>query len=587
MSKSTTRSRLVRAGLATGAVATVLLASPMPAFAANVAVTLSPTTGPTGAATSITASATGFLTGITNVQARFSTLATCPTTFGTTTATNVAIPATKVDNDTATLASPTTVIAPATYRVCFYGNATAAGTALIGTAPIIGNSAFGPVTPAAPVLSPNAGPTTAGGTITATAPNFLTSVTTPGVTLTTDASCPATYTTTAPNLVATTVTRDNANAVSITMPSGLQSGSLYRVCIYGGTTGTSTLVGSSGNTYNALPSVSLSPGVGPTGGNNTITASATTAFLSGITPGALFTRLQCPATYVADATAFAATTTKISNFKAAFTVPPTVALTGGEATATYRLCLYSGATASDTLISAPGSYTIAPALTVTGVTPSGGPAQGGSRVTVTGSGFPTGAGASITASIGGSPLVDITPINANSFSGTTTAHAPGDNFAVSVTTAAGTKSGGQYDFSYGITVTPNTAPNTAAVYLDVLGAGFSELEADFAAGVPTDSNSADPHVYLVDGDYDNTSNAGGKLVPQIDECTNVVVISDVELICLLDLTDSLTNVTVPVVSATPVPVGTYTVTVVDDGTIGSAAEASIISSGSTFTVAPY
>ena len=114
---------------------------------------------------------------------------------------------------------------------------------------------------------------------------------------------------------------------------------------------------------------------------------------------------------------------------------------------------------------------------------------------------------------------------------------------------------------------------------------------NFGAGTPALSNAATPHVYLVDGTYNDTSNGGvgaleGKLGPQVDECTSVVVISDIELICQMTLATGLTNATPPAANG-PVPIGTYTVTVVDTGAIGATVSASIISSGSTFTVAPY
>jgi hypothetical protein len=379
------------------------------------------------------------------------------------------------------------------------------------------------------------------------------------------------------------------------MPGGLTTGSLYKVCIYNGTTpASSTLQGSSTGTYNALPSVTLSPSVGPTAGTNTITATALTPFLTGITPGAFFSRVDCPALYVDDSdTIPASAVTKISNYKAAFTVPVGVALTLGEATAAYKLCIYGGTTGSDTLISAPGAYTIAPVLGVTSANPLGGPAQGLSTVVITGTGFPLPANteAILSASIGGSPLTDITKLTATTFSGKTSAHAPGAA-SISVTTAAGTKSGGTYTFSYGITVAPNTAPNTgvgATVFLDVQGAGFEALTASFAlsTNLPADSSSVNAHVYLVDGAYNNTAITTTKTVPQIEDCLNVMVISDVELICQLTLTAGVTNAT-PTAAGPAVPKGTYTVTVVDKGDIGATPlSASIISSGSTFTVADY
>jgi hypothetical protein len=591
MSKSTsTRSRrLLRAGLATGAITAILLASATAAFAANVAVTFSPTSGPAGGGTSVTATGTGaFPAANTFLQGRMTT-GTCPATFGTTSPTNPTFAVTRLTNDTASFTTPPHLV-PGSYKVCIYGAATAVATAT----PIVANGTF-TVTAAVPVLSPTAGPITPGGTITATAGGgFLSTVSgTIGATLTTG-TCAPTYSITAPNLAATATKNVDGSIATLTTPSGVTTGNSYKACFYNGTTvGTSTLLGGSTTTYTALPSVALSPAVGPTGGTNTITATSTTAFLSGITtPGAFFTRLECPAVYVDDAdTTPVSTITKISNFKAAFTVPVAVALTGpSEATASYKLCVYEGQTAADDLISAPGAYTIAPILSVTSVTPAGGPAQGGSRVTVVGTGFPTDPAAVLTASIGGAPLLDIERLSNISFSGTTTAHSPGSGLAVSVSTAAGTKSGGTYAYSYGITVTPNTAPNNGAgatFYLDVQGAGFDALAATFGSGTPATSNDAIPHVYLVDGTYsDVTNGAAGKTVPQVDECTGVVVISDVELICQMTLTTGLTNATPPVANG-PVPNGTYTVTVVDTGAIGATESASIISSGSTFTVAPY
>ena len=131
--------------------------------------------------------------------------------------------------------------------------------------------------------------------------------------------------------------------------------------------------------------------------------------------------------------------------------------------------------------------------------------------------------------------------------------------------------------------------------LDVVGNGFASLlwttttQANGAA-----ANAANAHVYLVDGTYD--PGEGGDSVKdtaQIDECTGVLVVSDTEVVCQLDLRNSI-NAAGTTVSATKVPVGTYSITVVSNGMILPNALSgepdftqTVISSGSTFTVADY
>jgi hypothetical protein len=68
------------------------------------------------------------------------------------------------------------------------------------------------------------------------------------------------------------------------------------------------------------------------------------------------------------------------------------------------------------------------------------------------------------------------------------------------------------------------------------------------------------------------------------------VVSSTELICTLDLATSLNPADSAPVANTPVDDGTYTVTVVANGSTTATddqAASSVITSGSTFTVAPY
>jgi hypothetical protein len=691
---SPSRSRFFRAGLAAAAVtATVLAATAVPAFAVPVAVTILPTAGVTGANTPVVASGTGLFTTLTGAPgALFTTSTTCPATFATT-AVAPAINATAVKttvND-ATITPPLTLV-PNTYYVCVYALSTA-GSALASTSP-------GPtytVTPATPVLNTTSGVPGAVTSVTATATGttYLSSATTVGVNFSTAGSCPGTYVSavSAANLVATT-TKTSTSVATITMPSPLLAGTIYKVCVYNGTAnGTSALLGSTtysatappvtlspttgpsagGNTitvtaiatiygvltsagvtfstvacpatytaspankaavatvitnttasvtvpagvivgsnyrvcvYNGvvngtsaligatetagytvtLPSVVLSPPVGPTGGLNTITATSTLAYLSGVaSPAATFSldAQPCPATYTAGSGNLASTTvTKISNFKVAIKVPSTVLLAGVENLTDYNTCIYASNSAG-ALIAQSQTYSVAPVLSVSSITPTGGPAQGGSLVEITGAGFPSDS-ESITATLGGSPLTNIVVTSATTLTGITTGH-PAGVTAISVTTAGGTVSlAGQFTFSNGITISPNTAPSTAsAVYLDILGVGFSSLT--FASGASV-LNSTDAHVYLVDGVYDATDTVTGtKDNPPVANCANVLRISDVELICTLDLTNHLNPIGTANVAA--VPDGTYTVTVVSDGALSAVGmDQSILSSGATFTVANY
>ncbi|MGA5302434.1 IPT/TIG domain-containing protein [Nucisporomicrobium flavum] len=585
MPKSTsTRSRLARAGIATGVIAAAVLATATPAFAADVAVVLSPTTGPTGGGNTVTFSGTGVFTGSATYSGRLTpsggSCAAAPGTSNTTT--NVAVAVTRVGND-----NDGSFIAPAlpigAYKLCLYNAAT---TSTTGT--VIGHSSNTyTVALASPTLSPSAGPGGTATTITATGSpagnTFIGTATSVGATFSTGA-CPTTYTTTGANIVATATKGATAATATITAPTGLTAPNNYNVCLYNGTAGTSTLIGT--GTYSALPSVTLSPAVGPSAGTNTITVSSTNAFLSGVAqPKVTFTRDTCPATYPQSGTIVSsATVNRITDNKVAILVPGGVVLGTGETTATYNVCIYSGTGSTASLLAVPASYTIAPGLTVDAtVTPAQGPAQGGSLVTITGAGFPTASDAVVSASIGGSPLTKVRVIDGNTLTGYTTAHAPG-TANVSVTTAAGTKTatGTPYTYTYGITVSPNTAPTNTQPYVDILGAGFSSLTFSAAGGQDTDT-----HVFLVNDRY-LPAGTGTWTTPPVTECTDVVTISDTEIICQLDLTTSLTAAGA---NTGPAPGnGTYTIEVVTNSTPGATLApnaASIISSGSTFTVAPY
>lgn len=564
------------------------------AFRTFIPGTLSATTGPAGGGNQITLGATNIIGTGTTVAATFTKAAGCPATY-TTGAGSFAATATKSSADLATITVPATAIAASgPYKVCLYNGATTAS--LLLGASGVGNGAgvnYAPSYPQA-ILSTTSGKNGGGNQITATLAGAFANIATPGV-LFSVAACPVTYPVSPGNLAGSLTKTDDI--ATITVPTGVLAPNSYNVCLYNGTTAnTSTQIAVGSATYGpSLPSIALSPDSGSDATVTTITAtSSTTAnFLLGVTApkSVLVKGASCPSVYpTLNSTNIAATSDiRISNNKMALTVPNTVVYDSADGnTSPWNVCIYTGTTGTDTLV-ATAIYRVGATLTVTSVAPTSGPAQGGSTITVQGGGFTAG----LTAAIGGAEITNIVvAANGNSFTGVTSPRGAGTGLALTVKTDAGSKSlPAAYSYTFGITVTPNTAPAGSTITLDVLGAGFESL-APFGT---VSSNDTDAHVYLVRGGagtataYNPTDAAGIKTVPQIAECTNVLVISDLELLCTLDLTDTLTNAATPASAGAPVPEGTYTVTVVDSGAIAPTATIakSLITSGSTFTVAPY
>jgi hypothetical protein len=556
---------------------------------------LSALTGPAGGGNVITATGTApYLTGTTTPAVLFSTV-TCPATYATPDATKILATTTRTDS-VASITVPAGAVAPNTYYVCVYkGNS-------VGSSALIGGSST-TYTPGAPevTLSGITGPNAGGNTLTTTATAFgdLTA-TALGVNFSTTA-CDTTYedTSAAAAALAGPATR-SGTTVTFTVPSGVLAPAEYNVCLYNGVADeTSALLAVGSKKYSVtLPDVTTSPNVGATATAKTITLTSASPILSGVSaPGVTFSVAACPSTYTATGSNFAGTTPKRITDTIGSVVVPTTVVLGSGATTAYNVCLYNGTAADSILLTNAGTYTVAAQFNVANdpIDLDGGPAQGGTLITVTGSGFPTGADA-ITASLGGAPLKNIKRTSSTTFTGLTSAHAPG-MVALSVTTAAGTIiRTAAFEYSYGITVQPNTAPSDTTRDIYVTGAGFLDLNFA-AAGEASTTNKA--HIYLVDGVYDATDTTPTeKDNPPVAECEAALVLSDTALLCSLNLEDKLIPATGLQVGGggTPVPDGVYTITVVNSGLAASAAAAatpvvtissSILTSGSTFTVSDY
>jgi hypothetical protein len=378
---------------------------------------------------------------------------------------------------------------------------------------------------------------------------------------------------------------------------------LVRAGIASAATTAAVLAGVAAPAMAAVPVLTLSSTSGASGAALPFTAQSTTPWLGGVsTVGVLFSVPACPAAYsttqVAPTTSAglidAASVTKISNNKAAISPPSGAAGTGltsvANATATkWNVCAYNSATdASGTLI-ATGSYSVAPGVTLSAISPGSGPSLGGNTITISGSSLPATTAGILGATLGGVPLTNVTAVNASSFTATAPTHASSTTAVpLTITTAAGTQTlASAYTYSNGIVVSPNTSPPAASAAadptLDITGVGFSAL--NFGALLSTGA-----HVFLTANPGYSSAGASTSAwtTAPVTDCTSQLVISDTELVCTLNLHYSLT--TLGATTGAAVSPGTYSVQVVANGQPQATTAnvmATDISSGSTFTVSNY
>lgn len=638
MRKSQARSgiRPLRAGIAVAATAAlVVVGIATPAFAAPITTTIAgPAQIPTQGGGILFATGTNAFDEAVYGRLIPSATATCPGDglAGTPSATNVELTAVNIslpDANSAIIKTP--ALTAGTWRLCTYDvdNNASSGESTSTTVTAVPMGA----------LSAGSGPAAGGNQITMTATGlFAATVATQFVRASESANgCPTNYTAAATGTyVAATQSKTN-NQLTITVPTSLTVNNPYWICTYNGSSaGNSTLVARSATTYApyaaTLPGSALTPAAGSSGTESFITLTTAVNTFTG-TPDVYLSKNACPATRgtLAAGVQFTATVQKISSGKLAITVPTSVLVNPGEPTTAVNVCAYASSSGSAALVAAPGIYTVAPVLSVAGVddtagttggpnsdgpsvSPISGPAQGGTQITIYNLvGIPTAEGAILKASLGGSTLENVRATDSTTITGTTTAHAPG-LVNLSVTTAAGTKTTafdtateGVFKYTYGVNVTPNTAPPTPAAnpVLDVMGAGFSNLVFLDITGTGTNNNGTRAHVLLTDNSwYTQQTNglvgagiANAFVAGAVTQCKTVLPISDGELICTLDLANSITNdatMTNVIVNSTDVKPGTYQITVINHGgaAVGNPLRDinynySVISSGSTFTVSPF
>jgi hypothetical protein len=253
--------------------------------------------------------------------------------------------------------------------------------------------------------------------------------------------------------------------------------------------------------------------------------------------------------------------TVVSGAKIVVKAPATMA------TGAYNICIYDNAADGSKSTLATSKYTVYAAPTVTEVSPSAGPALGGQAITITGTNFTS----KTTAKLNGVTLT-VKFVNATTLTATTPAIAPGTDVDLVVTTEGGSATDSTYDVLDGISVTPDTMvgnddSSTTEVVLDISGAGFS--------GTTTGFEGANAAVYLITG-----ATWADDAATDVGICASVIVLSDVELICTVDPTDTSST------AGVETPNGSYQVVATADNT-DSDVRTTLATSGSAFTVAPY
>jgi hypothetical protein len=376
--------------------------------------------------------------------------------------------------------------------------------------------------------------------------------------------------------------------------------------------------------YAAPPSVmTLSSPKGPSGGGNILTATTNApAFRNVLYPTIQFQlydasfSTSCRSTVSENAqismsggvvTVNPDSLRRLSPTKIAFTVPTAaypatvggvpstvntagLALLEGHSSSKWNVCVYD--TDYTGSLIATSTYTLVPRPRITDIFPASTPTYGGQTITVSGAAF----GADTTATIDGAAVTNISvAANGTSFTGLAPAHPAGAGYPLIVRTAgilirsSDPDNNGQpedgdnstldapilFTFDDSLGVTPSGATAGSVTYLDIRGQGFHNLTVDQNAA-PTDPVA---HVFLVQGGYVPASNRG------VQECGEMVVIDDTELLCRLDLAaDSLDPTTSASQVGVPVAAGDYTVAVVANGSTGAPND-TIVATGA-FTVYP-
>jgi len=282
-----------------------------------------------------------------------------------------------------------------------------------------------PAVPAVSAVSPDAGPSAGGTSITITGTGFTgaTAVTVGG------SACDS-------------FSVDSATSITCTTPAGTPGAASILVTTPGGTNAANTLYA-----YAPVPAVTaVSPGAGPTAGGTSITITGT-GFTSAtaVTVGGS----ACDSFSVDSATSITCTTPA-----------------GSAGSASILVTTPGGTNAANTL------YAYESGVVITSVAPDNGSTEGGTIITITGSGF-TGA-TSVT--IGGQACTNLIVISDSILTCTSPPGVPG-NATIEITTPAGaTTAPTEYVYTPAPVVSavaPDTGPLTGGTAITLTGSDFT------------------------------------------------------------------------------------------------------------------
>jgi len=163
---------------------------------------------------------------------------------------------------------------------------------------------------------------------------------------------------------------------------------------------------------------------------------------------------------------------------------------------TYNVCVYDTGGSAATVLTT-GTYKVYSPPTITDVSATSGPAQGGNTLTVTG----TNITAAARVTVGGTALENaVVNAAAGTVTGTVPARAAGSTNIVLTTEGGPVTYGTQYTYYDGLDITPSTMTPTESPILDIFGQGFRDATVDFANLAPasvTTIASADPSTEVI------------------------------------------------------------------------------------------
>ena len=387
---------------------------------------ITPSSGPASGGTPVTITGSGFQAGAT-------------VSLGGTAATGVSV------SSSTTITATTAAHAAGTVNVVVTNPDSQSGTLPSGYS-------YGNPAPTVSSITPSSGPASGGTPVTITGSGFQAGATVSlggtaatGVSVSSSTTITATTAAHAAGTVNVVVT--NPDSQSGTLPSGYSYG-------------------------NPAPTVSsITPSSGPASGGTPVTITG-----SGFQAGATVSLGGTAATGVSVSSSTTITAT-----------------TAAHAAGTVNVVVTNPDSQSGTL---PSGYSYGnPAPTVSSITPSSGPASGGTPVTITGSGFQAGA----TVSLGGTAATGVSVSSSTTITATTAAHAAGTVNVVVTNpdSQSGTLPSG---YSYGnpaptvSSITPSSGPASGGTPVTITGSGFQagatvSLGGTAATGVSVSSST--------------------------------------------------------------------------------------------------